>query len=272
MVDCFTDVHLARRLERAERDANARFVDVRARVHPGVGAAWVDVNGTYAMFDGVDSPCTQTFGFGLFAPPSESNLQAIERFFSEREAPVFHEVCPLADPAHLALLSDRGYRPFELSTVLYQPLDADARRYANDGSLVVRVARSDVDRAIWAQTLACGWSDQAGAADAIEPLAHVSAERADAHLFLVESDGRAIAAGSLSLAGGVALLAGASTIPSARRRGAQSALLAARQAHAAQHACDVAMVVAAPGSGSQRNAERNGFRIAYTRTKWRRFP
>jgi hypothetical protein len=25
---------------------------------------------------------------------------------------------------------------------------------------------------------------------------------------------------------------------------------------------------ALPGSGSQRNAERNGFRIAYTRTKW----
>jgi len=27
---------------------------------------------------------------------------------------------------------------------------------------------------------------------------------------------------------------------------------------------------ALPGSGSQRNAERNGFRIAYTRIKWRR--
>jgi len=28
------------------------------------------------------------------------------------------------------------------------------------------------------------------------------------------------------------------------------------------------MMVAAPGSASQRNAERNGFRVAYTRTKW----
>jgi hypothetical protein len=27
---------------------------------------------------------------------------------------------------------------------------------------------------------------------------------------------------------------------------------------------------ALPGSGSQRNAERHGFRIAYTRIKWRR--
>lgn len=29
------------------------------------------------------------------------------------------------------------------------------------------------------------------------------------------------------------------------------------------------MLVAEPGSNSQRNAERNGFRVAYTRTKWR---
>jgi hypothetical protein len=28
------------------------------------------------------------------------------------------------------------------------------------------------------------------------------------------------------------------------------------------------MMGAAPGSVSQRNAEKNGFRIAYTRTKW----
>ena len=32
--------------------------------------------------------------------------------------------------------------------------------------------------------------------------------------------------------------------------------------------CDLAMMVAEAGSGSQRNAERQGFRIAYTRTKW----
>ena len=32
---------------------------------------------------------------------------------------------------------------------------------------------------------------------------------------------------------------------------------------------DLAMMGAAPGSASQRNAERHGFRIAYTRIKWR---
>ncbi len=34
--------------------------------------------------------------------------------------------------------------------------------------------------------------------------------------------------------------------------------------------CELAMIAASVGSQSQRNAERNGFRIAYTRTKWSR--
>jgi hypothetical protein len=39
--------------------------------------------------------------------------------------------------------------------------------------------------------------------------------------------------------------------------------------YAFDHGCDLAMMVAAAGSDSQRNAERKGFQIAYTRIKWR---
>ena len=72
----------------------------------------------------------------------------------------------------------------------------------------------------------------------------------------------------MSIDGKVALLAGACTVPEARNRGAQSALLDARMAHAANAGCELAMMAALPGSSSQRNAERNGFRMAYTRMKW----
>ena len=86
--------------------------------------------------------------------------------------------------------------------------------------------------------------------------------------FVAECNGEAIAAAALFMHEGVALLAGASTVPEGRRQGAQLALLDARLRTAAEHGCDLAMMVAAPGSASQRNAERNGFRVAYTRTKW----
>jgi GNAT superfamily N-acetyltransferase len=71
------------------------------------------------------------------------------------------------------------------------------------------------------------------------------------------------------LSGGVALLAGASTVPEGRGKGAQHALLEARLRFAREHGCDLAVINTAPGSASQRNAERHGFRIAYTRIKWR---
>jgi hypothetical protein len=74
----------------------------------------------------------------------------------------------------------------------------------------------------------------------------------------------------LTVHNGVALLAGACTIPEARRQGAQLALLHARLTFAARLGVDLAMVVTAPGSASQRNAERQGFRPVYTRAKWQR--
>ncbi|HUJ40361.1 MAG TPA: hypothetical protein VLW54_07430 [Candidatus Acidoferrales bacterium] len=64
-------------------------------------------------------------------------------------------------------------------------------------------------------------------------------------------------------------------LPLARRREAREGLCcldtarnAARVAHGARAACGLAMTVTLPGSGSQRNCERAGFRVACTRTKF----
>ena len=66
---------------------------------------------------------TQTFGLGLFQPVTAADLDAVEAFCAERVAPVFREVSPLADAGLPALLTARGYRPFEFSSVLYRPID-----------------------------------------------------------------------------------------------------------------------------------------------------
>jgi hypothetical protein len=104
----------------------------------------------------------------------------------------------------------------------------------------------------------------------MQELAAINPWRRNHVPFLAERDGQPVAAGGVALIDGVALLAGASTVPQARRQGAQLALLQARLQYAAAHGCDVAMMGAAPGSDSQRNAERQGFHIAYTRVKWQR--
>lgn len=265
----FSDLRLSRRLERAEGRSGVEFVEARAEVSPGAGACWAEVAGAYAMFDGVESPITQTFCLGMFAAPTGEDFERVEEFFRGRGAQVFHEVSPLADPAALELLNGRGYQPVEFTSVMFRPLrrgEPAAARARGEG-LRVRVVGPD-EHELWAQTSARGWGES-GFVDFMLGLAQVSARRAGALSFLAELDGRPAAAGALSVCEGVALMAGASTVPEARGRGAQLALLDARLRHAAEQGCDLAMMCALPGSASQRNAERNGFRIAYTRVKWR---
>jgi len=264
----FADIDLARRLERAEAHGNVEFVEARKRAFPDRDAAWVEVAGTHAMFDGVGSPVTQTFGLGIFEPITAEQLSEIEEFFRSRGAEVFHEVCPLADPSVFDLIRERDYKPVEFSNVLYRPIDRDLRlQGSRNKEIKVRVVEKDeVD--LWAETACEGWSEFPEVTDFLKELNQVRAHSTGLS-FLAELNGQPIAAGALTIAGGIALLAGASTVPSARRQGAQNALLEERLRYAAAQGCTDAMMVTLPGSGSQRNSERNGFRIAYTRTKWR---
>lgn len=262
------DHSLARRLEHAEGSANIAFVDANLQLNPESGVTWRDFDGTYAMFDGPESPLTQTFGLGLFASPSHDSIAAIEAFFTERGAPVFHETCPIADVSLLLLLPERGYRPIEQTSVMYQALgESSVPAPRDNATLEARVVTSGEEQ-YWADTAALGWSEFPGLAEFMRGFGLITAHSRGTHCFLVEHAGEAIAAGALGIHDGVAILAGASTRPEWRGRGAQAALLRARLRYALSRGCDVALMGAQPGSGSQRNAERQGFRIAYTRTKW----
>ena len=283
----FADLSLARRLERAEGHSCARSVDARARLTPAIGACWMEVAGALAMFDGPSSPLTQTFGLGLFQTATADDLAAIEAFYRERGAPAFHEISPLAGVALATALVGRGYEPIEFTSVLYRsiagmkpratdfndPSAHDLRASVAQGlspasSAAVRLIEPG-EAELYARTSAAGWSEF-GFGDFVLEMGRVYAGTDGLRLFLAEIEGVPIATGALILWEGVAHLAGASTIPDRRKRGAQLALLDARLRYAASHGCDVALMGAQPGSGSQRNAERHGFRIAYTRVKWKR--
>jgi hypothetical protein len=263
------DLGLSRRLERAEGAAGARFVEARARLSPSVGARWIEVAGAYAMFDGIDSPITQSFGLGLFDPVGPEQMQALESFFRSLGAAVDHEVSPLIDPATLALLTSRGYRPIEFTTVLFRPIGSPRPAVPRAGAPVSRVMAAG-EEALWAEVSAEGWRDvHPELYDFLLALGRINAARGGTVCFFAERDEVPVAAGVLCMHEGIAMLAGACTVARHRQQGAQGSLLAARLAHAAGQGCDLAMMCARPGSASQRNAERHGFRTAYTRVKWR---
>ncbi len=235
---------------------------------PESGARWVEIAGAYAMYDGVRSPVTQTFGLGLFQSITGKDLDQIEGFFKDRGARVFHEVSPLAGLPLAVLLTERGYEPVEFTSVMYRPLGS---RSDIDVSLNEKIQARPIspsEHGVWGDTAAKGWGKLPEFPDLFSDLAKLNPHHKNSVSFLAFLEGRPVAAGALNMTGSVALLAGASTIPEARKQGAQLALLDSRLRYAAERGCDIAMMCAAPGSASQRNAERHGFRIAYTRIKW----
>jgi Acetyltransferase (GNAT) family len=264
----FADFELSQRIERTEARITAAFADARAKISPEHGAEWIEVAGAYAIFDGVESPCTQTFGLGMFGEVTNEDLDKIEAFFKERNAPIFHEVSPLADASVLSLLNERGYTPIEYTNVMFQPLGESERNLTLNPKIKTKIIGED-KVLFWAETSANGWiSEMPDHGDFMKEFGRISASCDGCYSFLAEINEKPIATGALFIFDGVAEAAGASTIPEGRKQGAQTALLDARLRFAKEKGCDIVVMGASPGSQSQKNAEKNGFRIAYTRTKW----
>ena len=78
-------------------------------------------------------------------------------------------------------------------------------------------------------------------------------------------DGVHAGTGQLEIADDIGWLSGDTTLPQFRRRGVQGALQRARLELARDAGCTLAVTESVPGSASQRNMERLGFRVAYTR-------
>jgi GNAT superfamily N-acetyltransferase len=264
----FSDLALARRLERAEGYACAQFAESRARLFPESGSEWIEVDGATAVFDGIDAPTTQSFGAGLFEELTPSALEEMERFFFERETAAMHEVSPMAGVAALALLCARNYRPVEVSNVLYRAVEKPLTDLT--GNIRVREIQAE-EANLFGSISARGWTHEHPELESfVQQMGALCVARKNGPCFVAEVDGEAGAAGVLSIHEGVALFGGSSTVPELRRRGLQAALLHERMHYAFERGCDLAMMVAEAGSNSQRNAERKGFRVAYTRVKWKR--
>ena len=173
---------LARRLESCEGAAGVQFVEARAQLFPETGACRFEAAGASATFDGPHSPITQSFGLGMFAMPTEAEMESIENFFHSRGAPAHHEVSPLAPKELLVLLTRRGYRPIELTDVMFLPLPVET---ASSAAIAVRLAGPD-EQELWAANAAEGWREFAELAGQVADLARVFVARTGALSFLAE--------------------------------------------------------------------------------------
>ncbi|HEY1238920.1 MAG TPA: hypothetical protein VGF16_00125 [Bryobacteraceae bacterium] len=251
----FAGTALARRIEAAEASI------ARGCAERQLGAAVLEIAGGTVVFQGAASPLSQAVGLGLNGPVRESELSAIEAFFRSRGAPVTIDLCPLADPGFVECMGRRGYRITEFNNVLVKPLAA------METAASPRVRRASADeRERWAHTAGHGFFEQSDLTDQEMEVGRAIFSMPGALCYLAESEtGASEGAAAMVACGGLAELFADSTVAEFRRRGVHRELIVARLKEAVALGCDVAAASTAPGSGSQRNYERMGFRVAYTK-------
>ncbi|MGB8592665.1 MAG: GNAT family N-acetyltransferase [Candidatus Acidiferrales bacterium] len=263
----FVDIGLARRLEMAEAQAARECSENVVRNHPEMGAATLEIMGGVAAFTGVDSPITQAAGVGLRGPVTDSEVDALEAFFRGRSAAVNIEVCPMADASLAECLGRRAYRAIEFSNVLFRDVPGIPQKMEAPPNVQIRPMGSS-EAHLWSETVATGFAEHFAVTPELVQIMEMFALRKSARCYFASIDGDVAGGAALAIHEGVAGFFGASTLPAFRRRGVQTALLSVRMADAAAAACDVAMSIAQLNSGSHRNIERQGFRVAYTRVKF----
>lgn len=264
---CGTD--LARRIEAAEATLIVAATDAaRAR---GAWGLTLPIAGGFACAAEAGSPMNKVVGLGFGGDVEPAILDGVEQTLADLGVPVQVELSNLADPGVAALLTGRGYRLVGFENVLGQALPASAAPGSGDNIDVRRGGSGEIDTWIDAVVEGFAHPDDVGVASHEEFPRDVVAkaerdfEKAGAVAYLAFCDGAVAGGGGMRITDGVAQLTGAATVPAARRRGVQAALLAKRLDDAVTAGCDLAVVTTAPGSTSQKNVQRRGFQLLYTR-------
>lgn len=264
---------LAQRIELAEAMVSEGCIEAVLAARPASGAAVESLAGGRAFFFGPMSPLSQAVGLGMNGPVDDAEFDRLEAFFLSRNAPVALSVCPYADPTLLECIARRRYRITHFEHTLIRRVDGGGAASPSFSipPAAARVRRtSDAGEArLWARTVMAGFheGDDATPPDqAMEDLFEVmhAAPNATAYLAFGPA-GEPAGGGSVSMRGGAAMLYGDATLTAHRGKGLQSELIAARLRQASAAGCDLAIACTLPGTTSQRNYERAGFQVAYTK-------
>ncbi len=265
----FCGVELAERVEGAEAQLIAAGTDAAMTRNPD-RAFVISVAGGFACFGEDGAPFNKVVGLGFGGVPTGAALDEIEAAYAARGAAVQVELTNLADPEIGVVLTGRGYRLVAFENVLGRSLAIGPPQAATDVDIHIG---GDDELDAWIDVVTTGFAtpDEQGVPThedfPYEVIARAERDfvAAGARTYLAVRGGEVAGGGGLRITDGIAQLVGAATAPEHRRRGVQTALLAARLADAAAAGCDIAVVTTAPGSKSQQNVQRQGFSLLYTR-------
>jgi hypothetical protein len=221
-----------------------------------------EIAGGMAFFGGATYPANQVVGMGLYGEVTASHMDQMEHFFRSRGVPATIVVSPLADASLPARLGERGYRIAEFNSVLIRRIKPQEPFAPPPGVAIERVTH-ETGKA-WMHAIATGFSQQILVEENVFG-GFAALPGALAFLARVEGEVAGGCGGRIIAEARIAAFFGTATLQEFRRRGIQGALIAQRLHEAAVAGCEYAVVSTNPGSGSQRNMERRGFHVAYTK-------
>ena len=261
----FVDKALARRLESAEEMPQVEYARVFQKTRPEIGAAVEEICGGHMVFAGLGSPIGRATGAGLDRPFTAEDLERVEHFYAARRAPSQVDMCPMHGPEVFELFKERGYAVAELNNVLYRKLDVGEKFPPAPAGCEIR--RSPIEEAHITGAIVESAFFPDGAPEAYRGLITPLYQMKRALAFAATVGGKLVACGTglVIPEHKVFALCGAGTLAEFRGRGLQTALLRARLAAAGEAGYEYAVVVTQGGTTSQRNAERLGFRLAYSK-------
>ncbi len=287
----FPDQTLAYRIESALAVQQRSFMEfvlagerpppMRIELCPLGGGGERGVGGhALAVYAGPGHYFTRAGGLGFGEGATAAALDQAEAFFAARGEPCRIELPPLAEPAFVTLVRDRGYAVGAFTNVyVRQPPSEDEDLQLPAGVRVERIDAADVAGSeALVDVIHRGFGGPNATRDSMWHLAYRSTSRpgvARFGAFVPEVDGP-IAGGMLDVlppepdGPHIAMLAGTATHESYRGRGAQTAIIRARLARVREAIrrgvnCDLVIIQTRPGIASERNILRHGFRLAYTR-------
>ena len=202
-------------------------------------------------------------GLGLGKAVSPAELDAVEHFFRSRGLPPRIDVTPFTHPALMPELVQRGYGASEFTSVLCFDLTNELPSAPMLNGTDVRWAEAD-ECDVWVNVIVkCFFVSDPGP----ERRANLAALFRGPNTMKVAavSDGAVVGAAAEMLPEDrrIAVAFASAVLPAYRKRGIHSAMLRMRLESARDAGCKLVAVSATPGSASERNLIRCGFRPCY---------
>jgi len=245
---------LVERLEAVEVEVDARLARALATVTNDPAVAVHPLGRGVLIATGPDRYVNRAVGITLDALGPD-DVDEVVGWYSDRGLPAAVQLSPWAPALTVASLGSGGFLPRESRSVLVRPT-VDAGPV---GGAQVRLVQVDDATAADARDVMAA---EAGPDRSVSD-EFMAADRAceGTVQLLALLGGRPVGCGSMTTVGGTAWLGAASTVPDARRRGVQAALVAHRLDLAREQGCHLVGATATVGSDSARNLQRLGFRL-----------